>query len=131
MNSFRLPADELEYAVLAKLWELRTGSVRDLHEAWGKPAGLVYTTTAKVIERLRGKGLIERERQGRYFIYRAAIAASEVERARAVAAVSRLLGPRPHAAVAALVDAVDSADPQLLDELQRAVDAHRKSKHGA
>jgi predicted transcriptional regulator len=131
MLSFRLPADDLEYAVLAKLWELGNASVRDVHDVLGKPLGLAYTTIAKVIDRLRGKGLIQRDRQGKIFVYRSTVAQAEVERARAMAAVTRLLGPRPHAAVAALVDAVDAVDPRLLDELERAVAACRKSKHGA
>src|SRR5277367_6773380 len=131
MTSFQLPADELEYVVLTKLWELGTASVRDIHGLLGEPEGLVYTTIAKVIDRLRGKGLIQRERHGKAFVYRAKIAREQVERARAQDAVSRLLGPAPHAAVAALVDAVDAVDPDLLDELQRAVAAHRRSKRGA
>ena len=131
MASFQLPADELEYVVLTKLWELGTASVRDVHRLLGKPEGLVYTTIAKVIDRLRGKGLIQRERYGKAFVYRARIAPEEVERARARDAIGRLLGPTPRAAVAALVDAVDAVDPKLLDELERAVTAHRRSKRGA
>jgi predicted transcriptional regulator len=131
MAPFLLPADELEYAVLTKLWELGTASVRDVHGLLGEPEGLVYTTIAKVIDRLRGKGLIERERHGRAFVYRARIAREEVERARAHDAMSRLLGPAPRAAVAALVDAVDAVDPKLLDELEHAVAAHRRTKRGA
>jgi predicted transcriptional regulator len=131
MKSFVLPADELEYAVLTKLWELGAASVRDVHGQLDRPEALVYTTIAKVIDRLRDKGLIQRERHGRAFVYRARIARELVERARAQDAVSRLLGPAPHAAVAALVDAVDAVDPKLLDQLERAVAAHRRSKRGA
>jgi predicted transcriptional regulator len=131
MKSFVLPADELEYAVLTKLWNLGSGSVRDVHGQFLEPEALVYTTIAKVIDRLRHKGLIQRERHGRAFVYRALIARELVERARARDAVSRLLGPAPHAAVAALVDAVDAVDPLLLDKLERAVAAHRRSKRGA
>ena len=131
MKSFVLPADELEYAVLTKLWELGAASVRDVHGRLARPEALVYTTIAKVIDRLRDKGLIQRERHGRAFVYRARIARELVERARARDAVSRLLGPAPHAAVAALVDAVDAVDPKLLDQLERAVAAHRRSKRGA
>jgi predicted transcriptional regulator len=130
MSSFQLPADELEYVVLAKLWELGTASVRDVYAQLDTPAPLVYTTIAKVIDRLRGKGLIQRNREGKAFVYRARIAPQEVERARAEDAVSRLLGPSPRSAVAALVDAVDAVDPRLLDELERAVTAHRRSKRG-
>jgi len=130
MEHFLLPADELEYAVLTKLWELGEASVRDLHEQL-EPGKLVYTTIAKVIDRLRGKGLIQRERHGKAFVYRARVAQERVERARAEDAVSRLLGSAPRAAVAALVDAVDAVDPKLLDELERAVAAYRKLKRGA
>jgi predicted transcriptional regulator len=131
MKSFRLPSDDLEYDILAKLWELGVGSVRELHEQLGQREGLVYTTTAKVVDRLREKGLIERQPQGRAFIYRPRVAREEVEGARARKAVSRLFGTAPHAAVAALVDAVDAVDPKLLDELERLVIARRRSKDGA
>jgi predicted transcriptional regulator len=121
----------LEYAVLAKVWELGAASVRDVHERLGKPQGLVYTTIAKVLDRLRGKGLVERKRDGKAFLYSSTVARDDVDRARAEDALSRLLGPTPRAAVAALVNAVDAVDPLLLDELERAVAAHRRSKRGA
>ena len=131
MKQFRLPSDDLEYDILAKLWELGVGSVRELHEQLGQREGLVYTTTAKVVDRLREKGLIERQPRGRAFIYRPRVAREEVEGARARKAVSRLFGTAPHAAVAALVDAVDAVDPKLLDELERLVIERRRSKDGA
>jgi predicted transcriptional regulator len=133
MKQFRLPSDDLEYDILARLWEVGVGSVRELHEHLGQRDGLVYTTTAKVVDRLREKGLIERQPRGRAFIYRPRVAREEVENARARRAVNRLFGaaPAPHAAVAALVDAVDAVDPKLLDELERIVIARRRSKDGA
>lgn len=131
MKSFRLPADDLEYTVLRQLWQLGAASVRDLHQRLGAPEGLVYTTTAKVVDRLREKGLIQRQRKGNAFLYRSRVAPEEVERARARNAVTRLLGSTPHAAVAALVEAVDAVDPALLEELERAVAVRRRAKRGA
>jgi predicted transcriptional regulator len=130
MASFRLPADDLEYTVLRQLWELNVASVRELHERLGRKEGLVYTTIAKVVDRLREKGLIQRQRKGQAYVYTARIAPEEVERARARAAVNRLLGPRPHGTVAALVQAIDEANPELLQELERAVAARRRSRDG-
>lgn len=131
MAAFRLPADDLEYAVLAELWQLGAASVRELHDRLGARQGLVYTTTAKVIDRLRQKGLVQRQRRGNAFVYRSRVAREEVERARARNAVTRLLGATPRAAVAALVEAVDNVDPELLEELERAVRARRRTKDGA
>ena len=126
-----MPADDLEYAVLAKLWQLGSASVRELHERIGAPQDLVYTTTAKVIDRLREKGLVQRQRRGTAFVYRPRVARAEVERARARNALTRLLGPAPRAAVAALVEAVDDLDPALLSELEQAVAARKRTKDGA
>jgi predicted transcriptional regulator len=130
MKEFRLPSEELEYDLLAKLWDIGKASVRELHEQLGQE-GLAYWTTAKVVERLRAKGLIERYLSGYLYIYRPRVAREEVEGARARKAVSKLFGAAPHAAVAALVDAVDAVDPKLLDELERQVIARRRSKDGA
>lgn len=130
MKQIPVPGGALEYAVLAELWELGTASARDIHGYVGEPTGLVYTTTAKVLDRLRDKGVVARVRKGKAFSYRAKIARTVVERARARTALSRLLGSRPHAAVAALVEAVESLDPDLLDELEKAVAARRKAHHG-
>ena len=130
MKRLRLPGGDLEYAVLAKLWEIGTASARDIHGYVGEPAGLVYTTTAKVLDRLHDKGLVTRERRGKAFSYRARIARDVIDRARAATSLSRLFGSRPHAAVATLVEAVESLDPKLLDELEKAVAARQRSRHG-
>jgi predicted transcriptional regulator len=125
----RLPGGDLEYAVLSKLWELGSATARDIHIQVGEPAGLVYTTIAKVLDRLHAKRLVSRERKGMAFIYRPRVARAVVEAARARAFLNRLLGPAPRSAMATLVEAVESIDPKLLDELERAV-AARRSRHG-
>lgn len=130
MKRLRLPGGDLEYAVLAKLWEIGTASAREIHGHVGEPNGLVYTTTAKVLDRLHDKGLVTRARRGKAFSYHAKIARDVIDQARARAALSRLLGSRPHAALASLVEAVESIDPKLLDELERAVASRRRSRHG-
>lgn len=93
MPRFRLPADDLEYRVLAALWDSGTASVRELHERLGDPQGLAYTTTAKVVDRLREKGLVSRQPRGAAFVYRPRVAREAVERERARNAITRLLGP--------------------------------------
>jgi BlaI family transcriptional regulator, penicillinase repressor len=129
-SQFRLPGGDLEYAVLAKLWELGSASARDIHTQVGEPQGLVYTTTAKVLDRLHAKRLVSRERKGLAFIYRPRVARTLVDNARARELLIRLFGPAPHSAAATLIDAVESLDPKLLDELAEAIAGRRRSKHG-
>jgi predicted transcriptional regulator len=129
-SQFRLPGGHLEYAVLSTLWELGSATARDLHTQVGDPEGLVYTTTAKVLDRLHAKRLVRRERKGMAFVYRPRVARTVVDTARARASLKRLLGPAPHSAVATLVDAMESLDPKLLDELGELIASRRRSKNG-
>jgi predicted transcriptional regulator len=125
-----LPGGDLEYSVLVALWELGPATVRQIHDRVGEPNGLAYTTTAKVLDRLCAKALVERARDGKSFTYRARIKRKLVERARADSALKALIGDEPVPAIAALVDAMSSLDPDLLDELARAIDARRRSRRG-
>jgi predicted transcriptional regulator len=116
--------------VLVALWELGSGTARDVHTRVGAPQDLVYTTTAKVLDRLHDKGLVSRERSGKAFVYRPARKRETVERERAHVSLARLLGAEPRPAIATLVNAVESIDPELLDDLARAVAARRRSRRG-
>ena len=127
----RLPGGELEYAVLFSVCELGAALARDVHLQVGVPDGLAYTTIAKVLDRLHAKGLVARKRKGTAFVYRPRITRSVIEFARARLSLSKLLGSAPRPAVATLVEAMESLDPELLDELERAVAARRGSRNGS
>jgi predicted transcriptional regulator len=126
-----LPGGELEYAVMAALWDLGAASARELHERVGAPTGLVYTTVAKVLDRLHAKGLVSRSMRGNAFVYRAKLAREVVERARTRDVVGRLFGHDPAPAIAPLVEALEDIDPNLLDELAQEVEARRRSRRGS
>jgi BlaI family transcriptional regulator, penicillinase repressor len=123
-----LPGGKLEYAVLAALWDGGAASVREVHARVGAPLGLVQTTTARVLDRLHAKGLIAREKNGKRFDYRALAERPDVDRARLSAALSGFLMRAPSPAMASLVDAIESIDPTLVDELARAVELRRRSR---
>jgi predicted transcriptional regulator len=122
------PGGELEYAVLATVWELGTATVRDIYERVGAPQGLIYTTVAKVVDRLAAKGLLSRSRARNAFVYRARVKRHTVERAHLKRSLSRLLGWDAAPAMATLVEAVESLDPELLADLSKAVEARRRRR---
>ena len=126
-----IPGGELEHAVLRAVWELGSATAGEIHARVGKPRRLVYTTTAKVLDRLYLKGLVARRRTGRAFVYRPRADRAVVEGALAREAVSRLLAGQPRPAIAALVDAVAALDPNLIDELARLVATKRTGRHGS
>lgn len=126
----KLPGGDLEYAVLAALWDLGVAFPRDVHTAVGEPRGLLYTTTAKVLDRLREKRLIRRKRFGKTYAYQAVVGREAVTRARARGVVAQILGDEPLPAMVALVDAVHAVDPDLIEELERLVVERRTGTRG-
>jgi predicted transcriptional regulator len=123
-----LPGGKLEYAVLSAVWEGGTVTVRELHERVGAPLGLVYTTTARVLDRLHAKGLVERIKEGRTFRYRATAIRQDIERARLTRTLSSVLAEGPRPALATLVEVMEEIRPGLLDELMATIGALRRSR---
>ncbi len=125
------PSGELESAVLDVLWSLRHATVRAVYEEIGIPRHLAYTTIATVLDRLCEKGLVQRGRVGKAYVYTPAVSHERVQRARAKGLLRKILGSEPHAAIATLVHAMESIDPELLDELARTISARRRSRDGS
>jgi predicted transcriptional regulator len=120
------PGGKLEHAVLVALWDVGALSAPQIHERVGVPLDLAYTTTAKVLDRLSRKGLVDRKPRGKTFVYSALAERPATERVRVGKLLEAILGAAPRPAIATLVDAVAEADPALLDELSRLVEARRR-----
>ena len=121
-----LPGGRLEYAVLVAVWEGGAVTVRELHDRVGVPLGLVYTTTARVLDRLHAKQLVARIKEGKAFRYRAVVSRHEIERARLTRTLSSVLAEGTRPALATLVEVIEEIRPGLLDELTAAIDAMRR-----
>ena len=67
----------LETAVMERVWKGGPATVRDIVEQVGRSRGLAYTTVMTVMVRLHGKGLLERRREGKTYVYRAAFTRDE------------------------------------------------------
>lgn len=79
----RLPQLELE--CMRVLWQARAATVAEVRAALPRP--LAYTTVLTVLDRMATKGVVERRKQGRAFLYQPVL---EVDAARDEA-VGRLL----------------------------------------
>lgn len=62
---------DLEGAVMAIVWQHDEVSVRQVHEAL-EDRDLAYTTVMTIMSRLAEKGVLERHKEGRAYIYRPA-----------------------------------------------------------
>ena len=116
----------LEVTVMEILWAHGESSVHDVLQRLGRP--LAYTTVMTTLDRLFKKGLLERRKSDRAFLYSPRLSRSDWERNGARELVARLLsGSRPGTAlISCLVDAVGQYDETLLDELERKIRSRRR-----
>lgn len=121
----------LEIRVLESLWRRgEESSVRDLADDF---PGSAYTTLMTTLDRLFKKGLLDRGRRERAYVYRARFRRADLERQLAKGEITRLLGfassrrtARP--LLTTFVEAVGEKDIELLDELERLVRARRRQR---
>ena len=116
----------LEWRVLEALWAW-TGraSVRDLISSF---PDIAYTTLMTTLDRLHRKGLLDRDKVGRAFVYQSRMTRAEFHSAQAASAVRTALeGGRAttELLLSTLVDAVSEQDRRLLDQLEALVRTRR------
>jgi predicted transcriptional regulator len=123
-----LALGRLETLVMECLWRCEGAvSVREVASRLKGP--WAYTTLMTTLDRLFKKGLASREPRGRAFVYRAQLSRADLGvRAlkTAVAGVKAGADSRD-LALAALVDALESYDPDWLDSLDRLVQEKKRS----
>ena len=108
-----------EREVMSVLWAQGSASVQQV--AGRLSTALAYTTVMTTLDRLFKKGLLEREKKDRAFIYSVTLTPREVEGRRARDLIRRFFsdsGERQDILVSCLVDAVHQYDTGLLDQLE-------------
>jgi len=67
----------LESAVMERLWKRGRATVREVVEDLGRSRALAYTTVMTIMTRLHAKGLLQRDRDGKTYVYRPAFTREE------------------------------------------------------
>ena len=115
-----------EREIMSVLWELGSASVQQVSERLS--TALAYTTVMTTLDRLFKKGILQREKKDRAFIYSAIVTAREVEGQRAAGLIRRFFSDsseRPDILLSCLVDAVHHYDTDLLNQLESKIRAAR------
>ena len=118
---------KLERAVMEEVWARGRASASDIYRAHGERTA--YTTWMTTLDRLYKKGLLDREREGRAYLYTPRVTRDELERGVAEDVLGGLLeratgGAEP--LLACIVEAVGEHDRALLDDLQRLVEEKKR-----
>lgn len=126
-QSQTLTLGSLELELMEILWLHGENSVRDVVPKLSRP--LAYTTVMTTLDRLFKKGLLDRHKSDRAFVYSPSFSRQEWERRRAENLVAGFLsGPHPsrELLLSCLLDAVGEHDASLLDDLEKKIRNRRK-----
>lgn len=120
---------KLELRVLDALWrKAEPSSVRDVQADLPRAA---YTTIMTTLDRLHRKGVLDRVKSGRAFLYSPRFSREQLQAGLAEDALQSLLGPdaaRWKPVLSMLVDAVTRQDRDVLDELERLAAERRREQ---
>jgi BlaI family transcriptional regulator, penicillinase repressor len=67
----------LELDCMNALWRLGQATVRDIHAALATTRPRAYTTIMTILDRLAQKGVVERQKAGRAWLYKAHLSADQ------------------------------------------------------
>ena len=139
LRGFRRPRDlacfalgKLERQVLEEVWRSNCEvSVRDMYRAFDER--VAYTTLMTTLDRLFKKNLLNRRKDGRAFLYTAAVARDGFDQSIKADVIDGLLGQGADGiepVLACIVDSVSQRDLEFLDELDRLVQEKKRELKG-
>ena len=115
----------LQAEVMSAMWRLDEATVDDVRARLPRSRRAAYTTIQTVMNRLLDRGLLDRKRRGKAFVYRARYPESELV-ARAMR--ERLAGASADARTPALLNLVERLKEDELDELARYANKVRRER---
>jgi predicted transcriptional regulator len=123
---------ELEAAIMDVVWsrKLVAFAVSDVHSVLERRREIAYTTVMTTLSRLYEKGILERKRDGKRYLYSPRFSREELLQSTARDVLRGLSAGASRGALAMLVDTVSSADEAALDQLELVIKRRRKELDG-
>jgi predicted transcriptional regulator len=115
----------LQAQVMRAVWRLGEATVDDVRGALPPSGRAAYTTIQTVMNRLLDRGMLERRRRGKAFVYKARYPEAELV-ARSIR--ERLAGASTDARTPALLSLIEGLDEDELDELARYANRVRRAR---
>jgi predicted transcriptional regulator len=114
------PLHEVEAQVMEEVWRREEATVRDVLQALNKgKKERAYTTIMTIMTRLDEKGLLQREKRGKTYLYRPAMSREDYLAARAEHQVDDLVADYGDLALAHFARRLGRLDPKRRAQLRK------------
>ena len=118
MKGIKRALGELEAEVMDCLWEMPESSVKEIWEKLSPRRALAYTTIMTTMDRLYQKGLLQRAKSGKAFLYAPRCSRQEFEEILTEEVLQGLVGATSEPLMSAFLDLLSEKDPGSLDRLE-------------
>ncbi|NLF32368.1 MAG: BlaI/MecI/CopY family transcriptional regulator [Planctomycetes bacterium] len=118
---------ERELEILRVLWDRGPSTVRQVNEALNERMRTGYTTTLKLMQIMRDKGLVQRDPTRRPQVYCAAVSRDGAQKQIVRDLLDRVFEGSADAMVMQVLSA-RKATPEELAEIRRLIDEHEEHK---
>lgn len=128
-DGLRVSLFDLEADVMDVVWSegWTAFSVADVHDHLERDREIAYTTVMTTVSRLFDKGLLERAKDGKRYLYTPVMDRDEFLRSMARDVLGSLFDAGLEGAEALLIERVAEADSGVLDRLEGFIRARRKA----
>jgi len=125
-KGLELRLHELEAAIMDVVWskKFKSFSVSDVLSVLEQQRDIAYTTVMTTVARLHDKGLLDRQRDGKRYLYSPKLTREQFLEATAREVLDKAVGG--HQAMAMLVEKVSVASTRELDELEALIRRRRE-----
>lgn len=120
---------DVELELMIALWQIGSGSVREVMAALSGESKRAYTSVATIMKILDDKGYVASERQDRSLIYTPTVKRSEYEGKTLKNLSDSLFGGTPTALVARLVDNEDLTN-EMIQEIKAIIETRIRKDDG-
>jgi BlaI family transcriptional regulator, penicillinase repressor len=119
----RIGLGDLQSAIMRVLWQRGEASVSDVHAALQDERRLAPTTIATMLKKMEAKGVVTHRVDGRQFVYRPTVSATDVRRSMVSELVGRVFEGNPAALVSHLMSE-QGISREDLEEIRRLLAEH-------
>lgn len=120
---------DVELELMIALWQIGSGSVRDVMDALSGDTKRAYTSVATILKILDDKGYVTAARKERSLIYTPAVERSDYEDKSLKNLSDSLFGGTPTALVARLVDNEELTD-EMIQEIKAIIETRIRKDDG-
>ncbi len=119
---------DLEADVMAVVWEKGKATVQEVQEQLAPRRTLAYTTVMTVMSRLAEIGLLNREKDGRAYVYSPAVAQDRAAGSILQSLIKRLYAGATGKAIAQLLETEENVDDAELERLEKLIRSKREGR---